>query len=232
MNRRVMGRRAVAPIGPAPAAILTVCLFGTLAAACGRTADERQAIERVRETGYRGIVLPEPIPAPDFTLTDTEGEAFRFREETAGHLTLLFFGYTHCPDICPVQMANISAVLDDLTYEQRRRVLMVFVTTDPERDTPERLREWLDRFDRSFVGLIGAREEVNRIQRRLNLAPAVKLEGEGEGYTVGHASQVLAFGPDGSARLAYPSGMRQADWAHDLPKLLEELAAERAPMGD
>ncbi len=193
-------------------------------AACGRTAEQREADRRARESGYRGIALAEPIQRPDFTLTDTEGRPFEFGEETEGFVTLLFFGYTHCPDICPVHMANIASVLSDLPLPVRSAIKTVFVSTDPERDSAARIREWLGSFDRSFIGLRGDLEKVNEIQRQLRLAPAVRMD-ETMDYAVGHASQVLAFGADGPARLSYPSGTRQADWAHDLPRLVEEARA-------
>lgn len=168
---------------------------------------------------YRGRVLPEPRPKVDFTLTDTEGKPFDFRSETDGYVTLLFFGYTNCPDVCPVHMANIGAVMSDYPPELRRQFKVVFVTTDPERDTPQRTREWLDNFDREFIGLTGPREEVNAIERELGLPVSVKPENQETEYDVAHAASVLAFGKDGLARLMYPFGTRQEDWAHDLPKL-------------
>jgi protein SCO1/2 len=184
--------------------------------ACGERSGEGSA-----DSGFRGAELPEPFPAPDFTLRDTDGLDFRFRDETAGYLTLLFFGYTHCPDICPVHMANLAAVLGDFLLEQRRRVKVVFVTTDPERDTPEVVREWLDHFDRGFIGLIGDLDTVNEIQASFRLPPAVRQEMPGGEHIVGHASQVVAITGDGLVRIFYPSGVRQADWAHDLPRLLD-----------
>jgi len=218
---------AIGTLPIATLATLTTLLLATLAAACGLTGEERGALERKRETGYRGVLLAEPIPVPDFTLTDTEGRPFRWGPETAGRLALLFFGYSYCPDICPVQMANLAAVLGDLSYRDRNRIRVIFVTTDPERDTPERLRGWLQAFDPSFVGLRGEIERVNEILAALGLPPAV-IQGAPEArsradpeYTVGHASQVIAVTADGLARVVYPSGIRQADWAHDLPKLLE-----------
>lgn len=174
-------------------------------------------------TAWRGTVLPEPVPKVDFTLTDTRGRPFRFLEETRGTLTLLFFGYTHCPDICPVHLANIAAVMRGWSWELRQRVRVVFVSTDPVRDTPERIRAWLDGFDRSFVGLRGTVEEVNAIERSLGLPPSfVDGEGDPEAYLVGHAAQVLAFTPDGFAHIAFPFGTRQADLAVDLPRLARE----------
>jgi protein SCO1/2 len=198
----------------------------TVLAALVLSSCETRGRDARADSEFRGAQLPEPFPAPDFTLRDTEGGEFRFRHETAGYLTLLFFGYTHCPDICPVHMANLAAVLGDLLYEDRGRVKVVFVTTDPERDTPATVREWLDLFDRSFIGLIGDREAVNEIQASFGLPPAVRQETpEGEPL-VGHASQVVAITSDGLVRVFYPHGVRQADWSHDLPRLLG-MAEER-----
>lgn len=207
--------------------------------ACGPT--DREARERARDTGYRGMLLPEPWDVPDFTLTDTRGQPFDFREETRSGLTLLFFGFTNCPDVCPVHMANLAAVLERLPGQQRRKVRVVFVSTDPRRDTAARIRSWLDRWDPSFIGLRGELEEVNRIQAALNLPPAVRQARDGSApartdstYLVGHASQVLAISPDGRVRAVYPFGTRQADWLHDLPKLLEaftEPAETRSARG-
>jgi len=158
---------------------------------------------------------------PEATLTDTRGRPYRLREEADGRVTLLFFGYTHCPDVCPVQMANLGAVLEEMPPSERRWVQVVFVTVDPRRDTAARIRRWLDRFGDGFVGLRADSARVAGLQRRLGLAPAVRQQRRVQGrYTVGHGSQLLAFGPDAKARLVYPSGTRQRDWAHDLPRLV------------
>jgi len=167
----------------------------------------------------RGAVYSDPIPKPDFELVSTAGDTFSFKVKTEGFVTLLFFGYTYCPDICPIHMANIGAVLRTLTPDVANKVKVVMVTTDPERDTPERLRAWLDNFDSSFIGLIGSLEDVNAIQQRLVLPRAVIVESE-DGYTVGHSARVLAFTTDNRAHVSYGFGTRQADWAHDLPLLV------------
>lgn len=173
---------------------------------------------------WRGLVLQDPLEKAEFTLTDTEGRPFRFREETDGYVTLLFFGYTHCPDVCPLHMANLAAVLRHLADGVRSRVKVVFVTTDPERDTLERIRQWLGAFDPSFIGLWGPLERVNEIQAAFRLPPAVKQEVPGGEYLVGHAAYVIAFTADNRAHVLYPSGTRQADWAHDLPRLVQRGA--------
>ncbi len=170
----------------------------------------------------QGEPLPILIERPDFTLADTEGRPYSFLERTRGRVALLFFGYTWCPDICPIHMANIAQAMKSIPTEDRHRVEVVFVSTDPARDTPERIREWLDVFDPSFVGLRGTMEEVNRIQNQVGLPASLLDEPDADGnYLVGHAASVLAFAADGPARRRYPFGTRQSAWAHDLPRLIE-----------
>lgn len=193
-----------------------VIVFLILAAACGRS--ERTPFGE----GYHGVRPNPPFPKPDFTLASTDGTPFHFRQATKGYVTLLFFGYTHCPDVCPVHMANIAAVLHRLGPEVANQVKVVFVTTDPERDTPERLREWLGKFDPKFIGLGGPIETVNRIQASIQLDSAARAAGPDSSYTVDHSAMVLAYTRDDSAHFVYPFGMRQEDWADDLPKLVKE----------
>ena len=102
------------------------------------------------------VTITEPggdaVPRPEFTLTDVEGKPFDFATQTGGQLTFLFFGYTNCPDICPIQMATLTSALAEMPDVGAQ---IVFVTTDPARDDPERLRSWLTNFERPIVGLTG-----------------------------------------------------------------------------
>lgn len=194
-----------------------VWAFAILAAAgCSRDAAPRPG-------EFRGTALDQPLEKVDFTLTDTEGQPFHFVERTRDKLTLLFFGYTNCPDVCPVHMAGLGAVIDRLPFEMRNRIAVVFVSTDPERDSAERIREWLDGFGPRFIGLRGDIDTVNRVQESFGIAPAAKGAPDARGgYAVGHAAQVIAFQPDGIARYAYPFGTRQDDWLNDIPMLLAQ----------
>jgi protein SCO1/2 len=192
--------------------IAALALAGALAA-CGVSAEGGGST-------YRGARLAHALPRPSFTLTDTHGQPFDFQAKTKGTVTLLFFGYLNCPDVCPVHLTNIAAVLHASPYDLARVVRVVFVTTDPARDTPEKLRAWLDNFDPSFIGLRGTPEQVSAIEKSLDVAPAVAAAPDSAGnYEVGHAAQVIAFTPDDSAHVVYPFGTRQADWVHDLPLL-------------
>jgi protein SCO1/2 len=163
------------------------------------------------------------VAKPDVVLEDQAGEPWSLRAETRGKVTLLFFGYTNCPDVCPVHMANLAAVLRRLPIEVTRQIQTVFVTTDPDRDTPERLKEWLGALHPSFVGLRGTPAEVQALEEAVGVPVSVvdtaTATADG-GYFVGHAAQLLAFGKDDTARVAYPWGTRQRDWLRDLPLLV------------
>lgn len=178
--------------------------------------------------GLHGVKLAPVHAKPEFRLEDTDGRQFDFRSATRGDVTLLYFGYTYCPDVCPQQLSNIAAALRRMPTADQTRVRVVFVTTDPARDTPERLRAWLDNFDKRFIGLRGNMQDVNQIQAGLGLPPATMEQMPGmqpgpriASYGVGHAAQVLAFTPDDSLRVEYPSGFSISDWANDLPRLLK-----------
>ena len=167
------------------------------------------------------------VVRPAFTLTGTDGKPFGFRERTSGRLTFLEFGYTHCPDVCPVHMANLAAALAQLPPSDRMRIDVVFVSIDPARDSLPVIRKWLDAFDPKFIGLTGTREALDAAQRSVGFAPAIvqaAAPGAPETEVVTHAAPVLAFTADDSAHFMYPFGTRQSDWARDLPHLLAQGA--------
>lgn len=165
---------------------------------------------------------------PDFTLTDTDGNAYDFAAETEGRITYLYFGYTQCPDICPVHMSQLAEVLS--APDAPRNVTVVMVTVDPERDTPEVLRSFLDKFDTRFVGLTGTPEELAAAQEAAGVRVAQKEPSEDpDDYTVGHAGQVIAYAPNGFNYTQYPFPTRQSEYAHDLPILAALRTADDEP---
>lgn len=211
---RPAGRYLTAPM-PRSALLTLTAAVGLGACAGGGTERGPQDL--------RGYVLEQPLAKPGFTLTATDGAPFDFRPATDGFVTLVFFGYTNCPDICPVHMSNLGAVLPELDPQVAARIKVVFITTDPRRDTPAVIRTWLDHFSRGFIGLAGDSSAIARVQTALQLPPAVieKATAADTGYTVGHSALVIAFTPDNRAHLVYPYGTRQEDWAHDLPMLVQ-----------
>lgn len=178
--------------------------------------------------GLHGVKLMPVRAKPEFTFEDTDGKPFRFAAETRGTVTLLYFGYTNCPDVCPQHLVNIAGALKKMSPEDQARVRVVFVTTDPARDTPERLRSWLNNFDRRFIGLRGPMDDVHSLETSLGLPqsqmgamPNMSAGPRPLSYEVGHGAQVLAFTPDDSLRAEYPSGFTMDDWSNDLPKLIK-----------
>ena len=165
------------------------------------------------EDRYDGIDLPEPYQRPAFTLTDTSGTNYDFGAETGGRPTLLFFGYTQCPDVCPATMADVAVALRMSDPALAEQVDLVFVTTDPATDTPEVLGEYLDRFDADlptqFVGLTGDQEAIDQAQ----LAAGVPLA-EDDGRL--HSSLLLLYGADDEAPVAFDTGNTPQGIADDL----------------
>jgi protein SCO1/2 len=171
---------------------------------------------------YRGGLVTPPLSKPRFVLNDTSGVPFDFWNRTRGSVALLFFGYTNCPDQCPMHMANIGAALKKLPADIAGQINLVFVTTDPARDRPPELRRWLDLFDKRFVGLTGTEAALGAVQRAAGVPLAQKTEPRAGNYSVAHANFVVAYTKDNLAHVIYPGGVSKDDWIHDLPLLISE----------
>jgi len=176
---------------------------------------------------YRGGIVTPPLPKPRFILTDTSGAAFDFIQRTDGYVTLLFFGYTNCPDQCPMHMATLGAALKNLPAPIADQVKLVFVTTDPARDSPPVLRRWLDLFDRHSIGLTGTERAIEAVERAAGVPVATKTGATNGNYGVAHANFVLAYSKDNLAHVIYPGGVSKEDWVHDLPLLIKETWAHQ-----
>ena len=176
----------------------------------------------IPQATYRGGLVTPPLPKPHFVLTDTSGARFDFWNRTRGSITLLFFGYTNCPDECPMHMANLGAALKRLPPGIAGQVKLVFVTTDANRDTPVELRQWLDHFDKRFVGLTGTTAALDAAQKAAGVPPAQKTDPRNGTYSLTHANFVVAYTKDNLGHVIYPGGVSQEDWIHDLPLLVTE----------
>ena len=195
-----------------------VAAVALVAAACSSGAAAPQPSElHDKPTGgrYQGFGLVPPQPRPSFTLTDTSGKSYAFGRATAGKPTLLYFGYTHCPDVCPTTMADIGQALRTVPSDIQRRTQVVFVTTDVKRDTGPVMAAWLAHFDTDlpnrFVGLTGTQAQIDAAQAAAHVQLA-----EDEGQQ--HAAEVLLYGSDDYARVQYLQSTNEADQiGHDLP---------------
>jgi protein SCO1/2 len=143
---------------------------------------------------------------PVVTLTDQTGAPFELRARAAGKVTVLYFGYTHCPDVCPITMSRVARALSMLDEETRARVLPVFITVDPERDSPEEIGRWLGAMDPSIYGLTGSQEAVDDAVRQLGfLLPPLERPDSGW-YEVAHPAALFLFTPELLGRYGYPHG--------------------------
>ncbi|MFC8368882.1 MULTISPECIES: SCO family protein [unclassified Streptomyces] len=167
-------------------------------------------------------VLDKPFEKPDLVLTDTNGEEYDLREQTAGRPTLIYFGYTHCPDVCPLTMNNLAVAKKQLPQEQQDELRIVFVTTDPERDTSAALGKWLKGIDSQVVGLTGDFDTIQAGARTLGISidPPRK---DDNGKTVSdHGTQVIAFSPEtDGGYVLYGEDATVEDYTKDLPKIIK-----------
>jgi protein SCO1/2 len=167
---------------------------------------------------YQGSLIDPPISATDFTLTNQNGGTFRLSDQR-GKVVLIFFGYTHCTDVCPATLLNFKRV-KTMLGNQAQQVEFVFITVDPERDSPEALRQDLANYDPSFVGLTGTRPELAKVWKAYGVYQA-KVDNGTPNYSVDHTSIVYVIDPQGKWRMTYPFGMDAGKITSDLQHLLQ-----------
>ncbi|MFC7218003.1 SCO family protein [Streptomyces polyrhachis] len=203
-------------------ALAAAGLLATTLAACGST--EPEAMPAVEVSGGQskpGSVLDEPKDKPDLVLTDTKGKPYELRRATAGQPTLLFFGYTHCPDICPTTMSDLALAKQKLPAADRAKLRVVFVTTDPEHDTPRQLGAWLAAQDKDFIGLTGDFATIQAAARSVGVYVEKAVTDKDGTVTADHGAQVIAFSPkDDKAHVIYTTGATAEDYAKDLPVII------------
>lgn len=193
------------------AALAAALSCALLLAGCGE--DEPEA-------GFHGAVLEQQYVVPDTPLTDTSGAPYSLVDDTDKRLTLVFFGYTRCPDICQVVMSSLAAALTRLSEAEREQVDVVFVTTDPARDDAETLRTYLDRFDPTFIGLTGDLATVIDIGEPMAVAVEKGDRLPSGGYEVTHGTHVLAIDHTDRVPVLWTQGTSTGDFADDIHTLL------------
>lgn len=169
------------------------------------------------------ITLDEPKAKPDAVFTDTDGEKYDLIKETHGKPTLIYFGYTSCPDVCPLVMSNLGIAESKLSKAERADLRVVFITTDPARDTPHRMRTWLNaQGGADFVGLTADFDTIQAAARPLGvLVEKPKKEKDGS-ITVNHGAEVVGFSPnDDKGHWIYTADATADQFAKDLPKILQ-----------
>ncbi|GHA97747.1 MULTISPECIES: SCO family protein [Streptomyces] len=210
-------KKRVLAVAFAAAAALTL-------SACGSdtSTDTSVADVSVETESKPATVLDQPFTKPDLVLTDTNGKPYDFRERTKGKPTLIYFGYTNCPDVCPLTMSNIALAKRALPKADQDKLQVVFVTTDPERDTPASLGSWLKAQDPEFTGLTGDFPTIQAGARQIGIGiDAPKKEKDGTVVSM-HGAQVIAFSPKtDKGYVLYSEDTTAEDYTKDLPKILE-----------
>ena len=191
----------------------------------GCTAAPKESSEHGGHTdpaGYMGgSSLPEPYTMPDITLTDTAGRPYNLASSPSKPVTLLFFGYTKCPDVCVTVLADVATALQRMPSADRDHIQVVFVTTDPARDDGKQIRAYLDRFDPTFVGLTGRLATIKKAAGQVGVDIQGMKKLPSGGYEVGHSAQVIGFDHTSGVVLWTPETPISA-FKHDFSLLVEQ----------
>jgi protein SCO1/2 len=158
--------------------------------------------------------------ARDFALTDHDGHA-RTLADFRGQVVAVFFGYTHCPDVCPTTLADFAAALE-LLGDQAERVQVIFVTVDPERDTPELLRQFVPAFNPKFLGMYTDAESLKKLAQEYKVVYEKSSVRAPDDYLIDHSAGTYVYDTQGRLRLLMPYGSDAASIAQDLRTLLSE----------
>lgn len=192
-------------------------------AVSGCTAPSGVASVSVSDDGFAGTAITGGYALPDVELTDTSGKPFNLRTSPTTDIVVLFFGYTNCPDVCTGIVTDIATARRRMAdQELAAKITLIMVTTDPARDTPEAMKEYLGRIDDNFIGLTG---DIDTIVGAANAVGVAIEEGKklpNGGYEVDHGTQVQGFGTDRTLSVVWTTGTSIADYKHDFTTLAEQ----------
>jgi len=169
---------------------------------------------------FKGAVLEPASPLPDFELTDTSGQPFHL-SDVEGNIALIYFGYTYCPDVCPLTMWDVKQALTDL--EHKEDVKVIFISVDPERDTPDVLDNYLNAFDPAYIGLTDDFEKVEEVMKPFGaFAEKEEVSDSAAGYLMSHTARLYLVNPERELMLMYPFGFDPKDLNSDLAYLMQQ----------
>jgi len=198
--------------------LLPFIVATVVAVAAGLWVSDRYFNRQADLADLHGTRFSEPRALQPFTLTDYKGRPFG-TEQLKGKWSFVFFGYTNCPDVCPTTMSVLKSVASRLDNKVPG-VQYVFVSVDPERDTPEQLGQFVTWFNGDFIGVTGTGQELEKLTRQLGViymrVPDEKSPGS---YTIDHSASVLLFDPDARFHAIFSAPLKAADLAEDLTRL-------------
>lgn len=165
-----------------------------------------------------GVLLPEPRPVAGFSLTDQDGRAFT-NAQLQDRWSLLFAGFTHCPDVCPTTL-SLMKLLEQRLQAEDRALSMVFLSVDPERDTPQQLHKYVRYFSPNLTGATGPVEELERLCASLGIA-YVKVPGAtADDYTIDHSAALVLLNPQGKVAGYFQAPYKLDSLAADLARII------------
>lgn len=172
------------------------------------------------EPSFHGTELGDYVGNVDFTLTDQHAESFTLSDQK-GKVVLMFFGFTYCPDVCPATLSRWRKVQEALG-EDAEQVEFVYITVDPERDTPEKMREHLAIFSPDFIGLTGTSEELLKVYSAYGIyREKEQISDSAAGYLINHTARIYVVDPEGNSRLSFRNDAPVEDIVHDVRLLLD-----------
>lgn len=178
------------------------------------------AVFLFQEQEFRGVRYESPATPYNFRLSAPDERTIQL-SDFRGQVVLLFFGYTSCPDVCPTTLAELRQVRADLE-EDAQWVQVIFITVDPERDTPDRIQNYVSAFDPTFVGLSGNELELEAVWQAYGVIREINdTTVTGAGYLVTHSARTYLIDPDGNLFLSYSYGTPPDDILHDVRLLLK-----------
>jgi len=178
------------------------------------------ALVFAKPVSFHGTSYNEPYPtAPQVELIKSDGETFRLSDQKE-KIVLLFFGYTSCPDICPTTLAEMKQVMDVLG-DKSKSVQVVFVSVDPERDTPEKIQKYVEHFNPNFIGLSGSSAELENIWKKYGVFRERVESDSAFGYIINHTARTYLIDADGNLRLSYGFQTPVENIVSDLEILLK-----------
>ena len=168
---------------------------------------------------FHGTVIQSPEPSYNFTLTSSSGDVSL--TDYRGKLVLMYFGYTFCPDICPATLANVGQALRDLG-SRADDIQVIMVSLDPERDTPEKLSDYVDQFHPSMIGITGTKEKLDEVASLYGIFYQKAEGSDATGYLIDHTATLLVLDREGYLKLVFPFGVTSQEIADDLKYMLRQ----------
>lgn len=173
-------------------------------------------------TGYGGAELTTPYQLPKVSLSDESGKPFDLSTGSDAPVLIFYFGYTNCPDICLGVLTDLASALNRVPDADRARIQVLFVTVDPDRDTPPVLAKYLSRIDPDFIGLTGTAAEIEKVAGAMGVGiQGIEQRPDG-GYEVNHTAQVVGFDKQRRGVLVWTQGTAIGTYRADFERLVRQ----------